>query len=856
MNRFPFLLAVALALPAHAGPGDDDDADLYAPEPQARQITPGAAITSGALRVTRGAAHYELPLLHTTVDAWIAGLVAEVEVTQSYTNPFDEPIEATYLFPLPDDSAVHAMTMDVGDRHIVGRVERRDDARRIYDDARRNGQTAALLDQERPNVFTQRVANILPGESIDITISFAEVLDYEGGAYEWVMPLVVGPRFVPAEGTGVIGEAPSALDAPLSEGPTGQTVDLRVEIDAGMAIRGIRSPSHALRVDQETPSTAFVELDGDDVPNKDFVLRYALSGDRPEAAALSHFDEQGGHFLLFIQPPTDDHLDGMITPKDLVFLVDTSCSQSGAPMEAAKRAMHHAIDGMNPEDTYEILSFNSTVGPAIQGGADRGSKERGKDFVDGFRGAGGTNMLAGVQAAMAGGQRDALRTILMITDGYVGNEPAILGAIEENLGRNRFFTLGTGSSVNRFLLDRAAQLGRGDVQVIRPDEDAQPAVERFYERIRNPLLTDIDVAWSGVELLDVQPDPVQDLFSGQPLVLLGRYETPGRGQITVSGRLGNRPWSQTLDVDFTGEATNPALGSLWARRWIEDLSLRQNFGRAFDDRDRFEEEVTDLALRYSLMSAYTSFVAVEERAVTDGDPRRVDVPLETPEGVEFEAVADEDDRPIGTWALPAADPSPSFGAATGSTTQSVGGLIGSQYGNQYGSGGLGLRGGGGGAAGGLGGLGSRGSQAARPMPSARPAPAAAESTGSSGYGRGTGYYGKKGGEAPSIAMQDPIVLGSLDRSAIDRVIKQHLAQIRYCYQKELQKDPALAGRLEIKFVIDADGAVSRAEVKLSTLGNEVVEQCILSRILRMRFPAPAGGGIVVVSYPFVFQPSE
>jgi Ca-activated chloride channel family protein len=816
MIRTPLLLALLLALPAHAGFGDDDDdQDAYREDRPARQITPGAAVTSGALRVARGADVFELPLLHTTVDAAIAGLVAEVEVTQTYSNPFDEPIEATYLFPLPDEAAVHALEMLVGDRRIVGRIETREDARRIYDRAKRSGQTAALLDQERPSVFTQRVANILPGESIEIAVSFVEVLAYEGGAYEWVMPLVVGPRYVPPEGTGVRGDDSAALDAPLSEGPTGNTVDVRVSLDAGMPIRGIRSPSHALRVDREGSDTAWIELDGDDVPNQDFILRYELAGDAPQAAALSSFDERGGHFLLLIQPPADDRLEGMITPKDLVFLVDTSCSQSGAPMEAAKRAMRYAIEGMNPEDTYEIMSFSSAVGPAIRGGADPASKARGKAFVDGFQGAGGTNMLAGVEAALSTAERDALRTVLMITDGYVGNEPRILGAIEEHLGRSRFFTLGTGSSVNRFLLDRAAQLGRGDVQVIRPDEDAQPAVERFYERIRNPLLTDIEVSWDGVELLDVHPDPIQDLFSGQPVVLVGRYETPGRGSVTLSGRLGNEPWSTTLDVDFTDEATNPALGSLWARRWIEDLTLRQNFGRAFDDRGRFEQEVTDLALRYSLMSEYTSFVAVDDRVATDGDPRAVDVPLETPEGVEFEAVA-----PTAAFAMPSADPSPRP-AATGTTASRSAPAPG-------------LRGGGGLGAAGLG--------------------TAGAGEGGGGYGRGSGFHGAQGGEAPGVGSGEAIVLGSIDKSVIDRVIKRHLARIRYAYERGLVRQPRLAGKLVIKFVIGKDGSVSSATVTSSTLADEGVEQAVVDVFAAMRFPAPAGGGIVIVSYPLVFQP--
>lgn len=829
MTRILLLLAL-LASPAAAQHGDDGFDDL---PPEPRRITAGADVTSGALRVAQGDAVYELPLMHTTVDAWISGLVAEVDVTQTYSNPFDTPIEATYLFPLPDQAAVHHMTMQVGERTITGEIKRRAEAREIYDRAKRRGQTAALLDQERPNVFTQRVANILPGESIEITISLAEVLSYEDGAWEWVMPLVVGPRYVPPSGTGTRGDDADAINPVMSEAPTGAEVDLRVQIDAGVPIRAVRSPSHALHISEDSADRVYVELDEDHVPNKDFILRYEVAGDAPQTGVLSSWSDQGGHFLLMIQPPADDQLQGMITPKDLVFLIDTSCSQSGAPMAAAKAAMHEAIGGLNPEDRYSILQFNSSVGPAVQGGFR--DKDRGHAYVDTFSGGGGTNMLAGVRAALDLPKRDALRTILMITDGYVGNETQIFGSIEERLGRSRMFTLGTGSSVNRYLLDRAAKVGRGDVQVIRPDEDAGAAVAQFYDRIRNPLLTDIEVSWRGAELLDVHPDPMQDLFSGQPLMLLGRYDEAGTAHVTVSGRLGNKPWKKTVKVELRGEGGNPAIGSLWARRWIEDLEQRQHWGEGFDRRDAYEQEVTDLALDYSLMSQYTSFVAVEQTVRNhDGELWEVDVPVETPEFVDFGAVADEDDRAqnfasapsrghyqLARPAPPPVSPSPAATAAAESVSKR--GLLADPQPMQDGAAGLGTRGSG---------------------------------IGGGGYGRGSGFYGKKGGDAPKVGPGDPIVLGSLDKSLIDRTVKKHLAQIRYCYERELKTDPSLAGKVTMKFVIEADGSVSSAIVKSTTLGSETVEACLSQRLLRMRFPAPKGGGIVIVNYPFVFQVAD
>jgi Ca-activated chloride channel family protein len=848
--------------PARSPSGRTQAITLAGLRPPAPALVRDAAArpTQGRLLVARGAETWELPLVHSDVDARISAHLADVELTQVFGNPWGDPIEAVYLFPLPDDAAVDAMTLRVGDRVVEGAIHRREQARAIYDAARRAGQTAALLDQERPNVFTQHVANVMPGEAVAVTIHFVDPLAYEDGGYEWAFPLVVGPRYVPPWGTGNSGGAPSVaedaaiLDAPVSPQRTGNDVSIRVHVDAGVRILDVDSPSHDVEVERPGPSLARVHTPPHErIPNKDFILRWEVAGDAPQSAVLAHRAEprEPGYFMLVVQPPAEEGLSQRdVTPKEMVFVVDTSCSMSGWPLEKAKELMQHAIAGMNPDDRFLVLDFDDSVSSLapypLPNSAE--NRRRGADFVRGFQGGGGTNMLAGIRASLdLPAEREVLRTVLFLTDGYIGNEDEILANIEQRLGRTRLYSLGVGTSVNRYLLDRMAKLGRGTVQYLRPDEDAGPAVREFYERIRNPLWTDIELDWDGVDV-DVAgafPDPIPDLFSGQPLVLVGRYSRPGKGFLTVRGCVRGRPREMRVPVELPEwDEAHASLRALWARSVVEDLEGRQR-GREVPE---IAEEITQVALRHGLMTRYTSFVAVERRVVNEsGGAERVDVPLETPEMVDWEAATGAAEgakqyrretvqfgggaggsqiqgsvrKPELGYMLPAPSPaepaaSPAKAAPSGSSAATAGSSAGD--------------------AGGIGGLGTRGSGLA-----------------DSGYGRGSGFYGEKGGPGRSVGAGDPVILGALDKSAIDRVVRQHLASIRYCYEKELTNSPALFGKIVIRFTIGADGSVSAAELTSTTMASEAVEGCVVERFLRMRFPAPQGGGIVIVSYPFVFN---
>ncbi len=616
------------------------------------------------------------PLAHTAVDARIDGIVARVRVTQIYDNPYPDKIEAIYIFPLPDRAAVDDMEMKVGTRTIHGRIERREEARRMYEEARTRGHVASLLDQERPNIFTQSVANILPGNKIEVTIRYVETLVPNEGAYRFVFPMVVGPRFIPGTPVGppLAAQRPMPLIAPVSgpgwapdtdqvpdasritppvlrpEERSGHDIAVTLAIEAGLPIRELESPSHAIDIERKRPEHAVITLHpADTIPNKDLVVRYRLSGAEPEIAVLTHRQDGDGTFLALIVPPARPGA-ADIMPKEMVFVVDCSGSMSGEPIAKVKQAMRHALKNLDPRDSFQIIRFSesaSGLGPRPLPATPDNLKE-GLRFIDQLNGGGGTMMIEGIKAALDfPPDPERLRIVSFMTDGYIGNEAEILAAIEMRLGGSRLFAFGIGNAVNRYLLDRMAEIGRGSVDYVLLGEDTHRAVARFYDRVKNPVLTDLEFTGDGeLALADVYPERIPDLFAGQAVMLVGRYTAPGQAVVTLRGKLGGKPWARNFTVDLPArtDARSEALGSVWARTRIEALMAQQYGG----ERPELREEVTRIALAHRLMSPYTSFVAVEERIeVAGGVPRTVVVPVEMPEGVSYEGVFGEGDEAPG-----------------------------------------------------------------------------------------------------------------------------------------------------------------------------------------------------------------
>ena len=618
-------------------------------------------VTQGTLQIVgpAGTGKAVCPLKHTDVKAQISGFLSRVTVTQEFENPLKEKIEAVYTFPLPQNAAVDDMTMLVGDRTVRGKVLRREEAQAVYEAAKNNGQTASLLEQERPNIFTQSVANILPGEQIKITISYVETLKYEDGSYEFVFPMVVGPRYIPGNATGAQGNgfAPDTDRVPDASRITpqpppagmraGHDISIDVTLDAGVPIDALNARTHEVLLERPDIRRAHVSLkDQETIPNKDFILRYDVAGQKINDALLTHSTGHSGFFTLILQPPERVTVED-VTPKELVFVLDTSGSMSGFPIEKAKETMKLALDNLYPYDTFNLITFAGDEHilfpepvPATKENLAKAQK-----FLETREGGGGTEMMKAIKASMdPSDKQDHVRIVCFMTDGYVGNDMEIIGEVQKHPNA-RVFSFGIGSAVNRYLLDNMAKYGRGEVEYVGLNDDGSAAARRFHERVRNPLLTDLSVDWNGMPVSDVYPKTIPDLFSAKPVILTGRYAGNGKGVIRLRGKMSGRDFVREIPVDFSSGEQHDVLATLWARTRVDDLMGQDMSGMQQGTmKDELKQAITQLGLDYRIMTQFTSFVAVEEMIVTDGGkPRRIDVPVEVPEGVNRNAVFGENE---------------------------------------------------------------------------------------------------------------------------------------------------------------------------------------------------------------------
>ncbi len=648
------ILLSLLSLPAHAS---------ERPSNLAEGINPGTleVLQIGGEKPDK---KLEMPLQHTDVKIEVSGFVASATVTQRYQNPFKKPIEAVYTFPLPNDAAVDDMQMTIGQRTIKGLIKRKKEAREIYERARERGQRASLLEQERPNIFTQSVANIMPGDNIVITIRYVNILRYTEGNYELVFPMVVGPRYIPGNtatghsGTGwapdtdVVPDASRITPPVLKPGErTGHDISLSVKLDAGVPIKDVQSISHVIDIKHINPHEKTLKIHrADTLPNKDFVLRYQVAGKAPEMATIAHHDERGGFFTLIIQPQ-QTVTDAQVIPRELIFIVDTSGSMSGFPIEKSKEAMRRLIKGMRSTDIFNVIRFAGDTGtlwnkpqPHTETNVDKALR-----YVEGFRGQGGTEMRKGILEALAQPAAEGyLRIAFLLTDGYIGDEFRIFQSIEKERRGARVFSLGVGSSVNRYLLDRAAEIGLGEAFYIRQDENSQKVIDKFFQRVDRPALAHIEIDWGNLDVTELSPAKVPDLWAGQPIRIHGRYTQGGEENIVVRGQLANQPYQQKLRVKLPKtQPAHEAMATVWAREKVHQL-----MNQMVRDGQTKEliEKVTQLGLTFRLMTQWTSFVAVEEKVVNvDGKPETIVQPVEIPEGVSYEGVFGE--QPMARGAM-------------------------------------------------------------------------------------------------------------------------------------------------------------------------------------------------------------
>jgi len=593
--------------------------------------------TPGSLMAVVGESKTKLPcpLKHTSVKAEISGSISRVVVTQQFENPFTERIEAVYTFPLPQNAAVDDMTMIIGDRTIRGKILPREQAQAVYEGAKARGYTASLLDQERPNIFTQAVANILPGNQVTITISYVETLRYEDGTYEFVFPMVVGPRYIPRNVPDASRIAPPAAAAERS----GHDISFEISLDAGLIVDNLEAKTHPVDIERPGPTRAHVRLRGGaTIPNKDFILRYNVAGKTIQDAVLTHRSDKGGFFTLMLQPPERIGADD-VTPKELVFVLDTSGSMAGFPIEKAKETMSLALDNLYPDDTFNLITFSGDTRILFDQPvrATKRNLKRAQDFLASTSGYGGTEMMSAIKAALEPSENQShVRIVCFMTDGFVGNDMQIIAEVQKYKNA-RVFAFGVGSSVNRFLLENMATAGRGEVEYVGLNDDGSAAAKRFHQRVRNPLLTDISIDWGELPVADVYPKRIPDLFGAKPVFLTGRYTAPGSGTIKLKGNMAGNPFTREIQVSLPETmALHDVLAPLWARARIDSVMSEDYLGALRGRmRDELKNTITQLGMEFRLMTQFTSFVAVEEINVADGGTlRRIDVPVDVPEGMD------------------------------------------------------------------------------------------------------------------------------------------------------------------------------------------------------------------------------
>ncbi|MBP7862239.1 VWA domain-containing protein [bacterium] len=618
---------------------------------------------SGVLFASASLSHKplgECPLQHTSVQANISGYMADVTVKQLFANPYKEKIEAVYTFPLSETGAVDEMTMKVGSRIIHGTIKKKEEAREIYEQAKARGHVASLLDQERPNIFTQSVANIEPGKEVEITIKYKDLLLFENGKYSFAFPTVVGPRFIPGSPTAKTGNgwAPDTDQVPDASKITpllapkdtraGHDISISVNLDSGVPYSNLKSSLHEVDVFSKDSNHAQVSLkDKSAIPNKDFVLSWNVSQDQISSGYITHRNAKehdgSGFFTLMLLPPKSVTPD-KVAPKEMIFLIDCSGSQNGPPLNKAKEALNHIIDHMNPNDTFQIITFNNQNSllfdrPEV---SSTQMKEKAKAFIEGLQARGGTWMAPAVEKVCSiPPDNNRLRIVTFMTDGYVGNDMQILDLVKKHRGTSRWFPFGTGNSVNRFLIDGIAKEGGGEPEYVLLNAKAGEVGEKFYKRIASPVLTDVAVKFEGLDAKEVFPKAVSDVWAQKPLYIKGRYTKPGAGTVTLTGFSQGAPYSKSMKVIFPeSNPANSGIASVWARAKVDRLMSEDWMGvQSGNMNAELKNEIVDTALAYHIMTQFTSFVAVEEKYVTEGGKSKlVPVPVEMPEGVSHEAV--------------------------------------------------------------------------------------------------------------------------------------------------------------------------------------------------------------------------
>ena len=604
------------------------------PGPADKTLSPYLFVEGGDPSIDR------LPLKDTQVSVAIAGVIADVTVRQVYENGGTRPIHARYVFPASTRAAVSGLTMTVGQVRTVAKIREREAATREFEVAKREGKSATLLEQSRPNVFTMKLANVLPGDTIVVELKYTELLVPTDGVYEFVYPTVVGPRYS-EKSEREVSPADTFVTAPYTHQGVAPRSDFHLSgvVSTGVPVRELASPTHQLTIRSTAAGRAEIALADTErfSGNRDFILRYRLAGQEIASGLLLFQGGDENFFLLVGEPPERVALD-QVPPREYVFVLDVSGSMNGFPLETAKKLMRDLSSVLRPTDTFNVVLFadGADILSRTSVPATPPNLERALQFIGRRNGGGGTRLLSALERAVAiPRQPNVSRSVVLVTDGYIDAESDVFDYVRDQRDDVNFFAFGIGSSVNRFLIEGVARAGLGEPFVVTAPEEAELAAHRLREYIDTPVLTGIDVTFNGFAAYDVEPARVPDLFASRPLVVFGKWRGPMTGSIEITGTTGRGPYHRSVAVSAANaDANHAALRQLWARTRIAELS---DFGPRAPGQERVDE-ITSLGLHYSLLTRYTSFVAVQAIVRTADSGENVDQPLPLPQGVSDFAV--------------------------------------------------------------------------------------------------------------------------------------------------------------------------------------------------------------------------
>lgn len=598
------------------------------------------AIGSGTLMLSGKGVAQALPAIRlgTDMNVTVSGQTARVRVTQVFRNSSDRWMEATYLYPLPDDGAVDSLKMVVGQRVIIGRIKRRAEAREIYEKARDNGQKAGLVEAERPNMFRNSIANIGPHETVLIAIEYQMPVRQLGGEFALRLPLVVGPRYVPAH------DAADAANvtAPLANPTLGKDlnpVSITVKLAPGFVPANLISPYHRIAIEPAGPQVRTIRLADGQVPaDRDFELRWRSASADPTIGLFRQVLDGQSYLMASITPPSQERA-GPVLPREMLFVIDNSGSMGGQSMAAAKESLLYALGTLRPQDSFNVIRFDDTMTQLFEQSVPATPDQiaLAERFTNGLEASGGTEMLPALEAALIDhrpADATSVRQIIFLTDGDLSNEKDMMAAISAKGGRSRLFMVGIGSAPNNFLMRRMAEAGRGTYTNIGTGDEVAAKMTALLDRLKAPMVRDLKAVVDGTAL-DLTPHRLPDLYAGEPLVLLGRG-TSLSGTLTVSGMIGDKPWSRS--VDLASAIDSDAVAKSWASRRIADVEASRWSG-AVDDATA-DEAIAQLGLSYALVTPQTSLVAVDETPSRPAGAKltREELPLLLPAGWDFDTL--------------------------------------------------------------------------------------------------------------------------------------------------------------------------------------------------------------------------